>query len=396
MIATADERAYEGIVKRHARGCGTRRGAGCSCRPTWQAWVWSARDNRKIRRTFPTLAAAKAWRSDALGALRRGTMRAPSPVTLRQAAEAWLEGAQAGTIRARGGAPYKPSVLRGYSSALERRLLPELGGLRLAELTRLDVQELADRLVADGLDPSSVRNALMPLRAICRRAISRGELLINPTTGVELPAVRGRRERFATADEAAELIAAVPKADRALWATAFYAGLRRGELQALCWENVDLAKGMLRVDRGWDEKARVYVEPKSAAGKRTVPIAAALRDHLDEHKITTGREAGLVFGAGDVPVVASGLWRRARVAWKAAKLDPIGLHEARHSFASLMIAAGVNAKALSTYMGHSSVTITLDRYGHLMPGNEAEAAALLDAYLARFALPSLDSDSIPA
>jgi integrase len=66
----------------------------------------------------------------------------------------------------------------------------------------------------------------------------------------------------------------------------------------------------------------------------------------------------------------------------AAGLDPIGLHECRHTFASLMIAAGVNAKALASYMGHSSITITLDRYGHLMPGNEAEAVRLVDAYLA--------------
>jgi len=67
------------------------------------------------------------------------------------------------------------------------------------------------------------------------------------------------------------------------------------------------------------------------------------------------------------------------------ELEPIariGLHECRHTFASLMIAAGVNAKALSTYMGHSSITITLDRYGHLMPGSEKDAAELLEAYLA--------------
>jgi integrase len=69
--------------------------------------------------------------------------------------------------------------------------------------------------------------------------------------------------------------------------------------------------------------------------------------------------------------------------WREAGLNPIGLHECRHTFASLMIAAGVNAKALSVYMGHASITITLDRYGHLMPGNETEAAGLRDAYLAR-------------
>jgi integrase len=69
--------------------------------------------------------------------------------------------------------------------------------------------------------------------------------------------------------------------------------------------------------------------------------------------------------------------------WLKAGLARLGLHEARHTFASLMIGVGVNAKALSTYMGHASITITLDRYGHLMPGNEEEAAGLLDAYLER-------------
>jgi Phage integrase family len=66
-------------------------------------------------------------------------------------------------------------------------------------------------------------------------------------------------------------------------------------------------------------------------------------------------------------------------------LQPLGLHESRHSYASLMIAAGVNAKGLSTYMGHAAIAITLDRYGHLMPGSEEEAAGLLDAYLVRSA-----------
>jgi integrase len=74
--------------------------------------------------------------------------------------------------------------------------------------------------------------------------------------------------------------------------------------------------------------------------------------------------------------------RHADNAWKAAKLERVTLHEARHTFASYMIAAGVNAKALSSYMGHANISITLDRYGHLMPGNEDEAADLLDAYLA--------------
>ena len=73
--------------------------------------------------------------------------------------------------------------------------------------------------------------------------------------------------------------------------------------------------------------------------------------------------------------------KRADDAWKAAGLERVTLHECRHIYASFAIAAGVNAKALSTYMGHANIAITLDRYGHLMPGNEAEAATLLDAFL---------------
>jgi integrase len=80
----------------------------------------------------------------------------------------------------------------------------------------------------------------------------------------------------------------------------------------------------------------------------------------------------------------------ADAAWKVAGLDRITLHACRHTFASLMIAAGVNAKALQSYMGHSSIRVTFDLYGHLMPGNEEQAADLLDGYLQRSAAEADD------
>ena len=75
--------------------------------------------------------------------------------------------------------------------------------------------------------------------------------------------------------------------------------------------------------------------------------------------------------------------KRPLTAWRRAGLAPIGLHECRHTFASLLIAAGVNAKAITAYLGHASIQTTFDLYGHLMPGNEDEAVALVDAYLER-------------
>jgi integrase len=376
---------HPGIRVRHRHTCPAGTGGRCSCQPTYEAWAYSPRERRKIRRSFPTLAAARAWRLDAQTAIRGGTLRTTTQTTLRDAAAAFLAGAHAGSIRTRSGDRYKPSALRSYEAALER-LLPELGSARLSHIQRFDLQDLADRLLADGLSPSTIRNLLMPLRVIFRRAVARGEVSLNPTTGLELPTARGQRDRVASPEEARRLIAALPLADRALWATALYAGLRRGELQALRWENVDLAGGTIHVERAWDEKSRVYIEPKSRAGTRRVPIAALLRDELLEHKLRSRRDDGLVFATTpDTPFVSSSLWRRTRTAWRKADLAPIGLHEARHTCASLMIAAGVNAKALSTYLGHASVTITLDRYGHLLPGNENEAAALLDTFLARSA-----------
>jgi integrase len=92
---------------------------------------------------------------------------------------------------------------------------------------------------------------------------------------------------------------------------------------------------------------------------------------------------GLFFGEGEQPFNRDALVARPEKAWTAAGLEPIGLHEARHTCASIFIAAGVNVKALSAYLGHASITITLDRYGHLMPGNEDEAVALVDDYLER-------------
>jgi integrase len=125
------------------------------------------------------------------------------------------------------------------------------------------------------------------------------------------------------------------------------------------------------------------IELKSRAGRRRVPVAAILRDHLSEHLARVDRSgADLIFGiTAGTPFTANMVQRRADQAWKAAGLERLTPHAGRHTFASLMIAAGVNAKALSIFMGHAKIGITLDRYGHLMPGSEEEAAGLLDGYL---------------
>ncbi len=346
-----------------------------------------------MRRTFATLAAARTWRADALTAAQRGRLRGPSARTVREAGNELKDGMESGAAQSRSGDRYRPSTIRSYREALAARVVPPFGAMKLTDVRRRHVQALVDEMLTDGVAPSTIRNALMPLRVIFRRAIEAEELAVSPFSGLRLPAVRGRRDRIVSPGEAATLLAALPVGrDRTLWATAIYAGLRRGELMALRWKDVDVARGVIRVEQSYDRRSRSFGLPKSRAGVRRVPIAAALRDLLVEFRVDAGDE-GLVFaGSTGQPFDISTVTQRARRAWDAAtarrspdeaSLKPITLHEARHTFASLMIAANVNAKALSSYMGHSSITITLDRYGHLMPGNEDEAATLLDTYLER-------------
>lgn len=378
---------HVGIVVKHRAGCASAEDARCNCRRIYQAAVWSARDGKRIRKHFDSLRDAKSWRADSYGKLNRRELRAPSALTLAQAADRWLDGVRSGAIRTRSGDRYKPSTIRSYEQALrgsvrcDGGVLGELGSIKLSDLTLDDIQDYADRMLASGAQPSTIRNAIMPVRVIYRWR--RREVPVNPTVGLSLPAVRSSRVRIADPVEAELLVQTLSVFDRPLWATALYAGLRRGELMGLRWRDVDLARGVIEVAQAWDPKERQMVAPKSEAGSRRVPVATVLRGYLAPLCLaaSTNQDALVFAGEEGGPFSASSVAERARRAWKAAGLEPICLHDCRHTFASLMIAAGVNAKALSTFMGHANISITLDRYGHLMPGAEDEAADLMDAYL---------------
>jgi integrase len=328
------------------------------------------------------MAEAKTWRSDASVALRAGTLRAPDPRTVREAAELWLEGAERGTVRDRSGRKYKPSTVRTYREKFDGYILPALGDFRLSELRRREVQDLADELLADGLSPSSVRNTIDPLRALYRRAMQRDQVTINPTTNLDLPSSRRKRVRIAPPKEAKGLLDALPPSERAAWAIALYAGLRRGELQALRCSAIDLGASTIRVEASWDQYEG-DIDPKSDKSTRTVPLLAVLRDYLDEHLLTTGRSGDdLALGrTAQLPFVPSTLRSRALRAWKDAELEAIGLHECRHTFASLLIAGGENPKAVQEFMGHATINMTFDLYGHMFPGSRDEARTRMDAYI---------------
>lgn len=349
-------------------------------RISYRAEVWDNTARKTITKTFPTISAAKQWRVAKMAALRAGTDGAVDAMTLSQAAEEWLARADGGVIRTQGGARYKPSTLRRYRAVLELHVLPALGSRKLTDIKVDTVQAFIDKLAAAGQSRSSIRNALAPLRIIFHDAMRRRRAHSNPVTGLMVGGTEAQpRDRIAAPAEVVELLAALPERDRPLWATAFYAGLRCGELMALRWEDVNIPERTLAVARSYDPKEKQFVGTKTRAGTRVLPFPERLVPYLAAQRLATVGE-GLVFGEdGVLPFGYTGVRKRALKAW--ADTEPITLHECRHTYASLMLAAGVDMTKVSKWMGHSSITITVDRYGHLVPGSAAEDMARFEQYL---------------
>jgi hypothetical protein len=222
-------RAAEGVRVRHSRWCPGRPDAACECSPRREAWVYSRKDRGKIRKTFAERWEAKAWRHRQLELASVERLHAPSHHTLGETASLWVKMTQEGQIRNRSGRRYKPNALRTIEVDLRLRLVPSLGTKVMVGVTRADLQHLVGGWLSEGLSPSKIRSIVNAARVLWRDLdLLTGHddpLLVDPTRGLRLPASTGRRERIATPDEAHRLIEALQPRDRALWATAIYAGL---------------------------------------------------------------------------------------------------------------------------------------------------------------------------
>jgi integrase len=393
-----------GVYKIHARGCA---GGKCKCDIAYQASVYSAREDKKIRKHFTTLTEAELWRGELRGAVKRGEAKAPTRQTVAAAMETLLAGIADGTITTRSGCRYRPATTRRYELAWRRHLQPVIGHRRLTDVDRMCVKALVAACVRAGMPPSTIRNTLDPLRVVIREAIEDGRLTVDPMAGMKLPAGQGRRERVADRAEAQVLIDALPATEQALWATALYAGLRRGELKALRCDDLDFDEKQIVVREGWDDVEGAQ-GTKSAAGERRVPVVGILARYLRAHLLATGRRGDdLVFGrTATLPFVASTVRARALKAWgwkqvknpalkdepatkpatvwiksRADAMQPLTLHEGRHSTASYLVDAGVNDLELAAVIGHSDPRTTKSIYTHLFEGSGAKITAQLDAYL---------------
>ncbi|WP_370044571.1 MULTISPECIES: site-specific integrase [Salipiger] len=173
-----------------------------------------------------------------------------------------------------------------------------------------------------------------------------------------------------------------PASHRPMFITAIFTGMRISELRGLTWDNVDLDRGLVHVRQSPDEHC-VVGKPKSRAGHRDIPMAPLVRDTLAQWQGTVPvTEQNLVFpnGAGKIQNY-SNIYNRvfkpmlvANAIVDAAGEPKFGLHALRHAAASLFIEQGWNPKKVQTLLGHASITMTMDVYGHLFENAEEDVS----------------------
>jgi integrase len=278
----------------------------------------------------------------------------------------------------------KPKTREGYESILRTHLLPAFGDRPLAKVRPVEVGQFFSGLVAGGMSVSRVRQTKNVLKRIFDEAVRNGYLARTPVEAIRLPSPQKREMSVLYPNQVSLLASNVPERYEALVFLLAYGGLRWGEATALRRGRFNELRGRVDVMEAVSEVNGVlHFGSTKTHQVRSVALPSFLRDLLAEHlsRFVQDDVDALVFTTKNSTNVRIGNFRR-RVWWPA--LDAAGLprsvriHDLRHTCASMLIARGAHAKAIQQHLGHSSITVTFDVYGHLLPDEQDRIAAALD------------------
>jgi integrase len=369
-----------------------------------QAWIaeYTDHEGKRRLRTFETKGEADSFHVSVAGDLR-SSLHVPDSqsVTVAEAGKLWLQGCEADGL--------ERSTIDAYRQHLERHIVPLIGAVKLSRLTMPMVRTFEDKLALDR-SPAMVRKARISLGALLTDSQDRGLVRQNVVHARTRRRRQGKEARAAarqnsklkvgvdipSPDEIRAIIAAAGDSDtdrrRPLLLTAIFTGLRISELRGLRWDDVDLKRAEFHLRQRADRYNKIG-PLKTAAGARIVPLPPALVSTLRKWKLACPKgELGLAFPAADgsvesyVNITRHALNPISVAAGIAAKY---GWHALRHFYASWCINRKVDgglelpAKMVQQRMGHASITVTMDVYGHLFPRGDdgAELAAAERALL---------------
>lgn len=364
---------------------------------TWLVRIFMGRDNKgkqlfHHKTIHGTKKDAEQYRNKAVREKDLGTFVEPSPITVDDYLKKWLETAARPRLR--------DNTYREYEGLLLRYVSPTLGGKRLSDVRPLDIQSLYTSMSEKSLSARTVRFTHSVLSSAFKQAVRWRMLFQNPCGSVELPRKVSQEMQSLTPLEAARFLAEAAK-DRwaALFILALATGLRPSEYFGLKWSDVDLEHGVVTVQRSliwrsYKSEDWYFGEPKTPRSRRRIPLPASVLRALSEHRRRQAAErlkAGsayknldLVFATGEgQPLIRLNvIQKHFKPILKRAKLpETLRLYDLRHTCATLLLSANENPKVVSERLGHSSITLTMDVYSHVLPDMQQGASDKLETIL---------------
>jgi integrase len=317
----------------------------------------------------------------------RGIGRLPrvAATSLYQYLDRWLATAAKPRLR--------PKSYDDYARLLRIHIRPTLGGRPLGAINQFDIQTLYAQMLESGLSPRTIEYTNAVLQSAFRQAVRWKMLAEDPCAGVDLPRVKQREMQALNVDECKRFLAAARESEWfGLFALALTTGMRPSEYLALRWSDIDWLRGTASVCRtiqhlasGWR-----FDDTKRKRSRRVVKLQGfvlAALDSLRKAQVLTpesdpGAVYDLIFHTRTRdPLRQQAVKRGFRRLLEAASIRPIRLYDLRHTAASLGVAAGVSVKAISEQLGHASISFTLERYSHVLPSIQDEAAARVERIL---------------
>lgn len=357
---------------------------------SWQIQIYTGigPDGRR-RRHFETVRGRKgdAQRrlTELLSSLDKGVYTPPGRLTVADYLHRWLKEYVSPNL--------SPRTAEGYEHICNHHFIPCIGDLRLNGLRPDHLQNFYSAQLSSGLSAQTVRHHHTCLHKALQTAVEWGLLAINVANSVTPPRAQGVEMQTWDEDEISSFLEAARQTQYyALFHTALFTGMRRSELLALRWCDLDLLLCQIYVSRSLHVLIggqTIIRQPKSAKGRRMIALspltASVLRDHREKQSLERGMLGKPMNGEDFVFSNAEGkslLPNSVTHAWiklvRRTGIKPIRMHDARHSHASLMLKQGAHPKVVQERLGHASIQITLDTYSHVAPGLQEAAAARFD------------------
>jgi integrase len=345
---------------------------------------WSP-SGRPVRKTV----SAKT-RSEAIRKFRELQRRVddglPAPdasITVAQLFERWREDVLSHQVL--------PSAADNYYSVAKNHIIPSLGRKKLLDLTTADIDRLIAKKLKEGKSVSTVRRIRSVFAQALDQAMRWGWVMRNAASLSRAPKATRKEGRTLTEKQARDFLKSLEGHRlQVLFTLMLATGLRRGEALGLMWKDFDPDKRIIRVRRQLQREGDGLItrEPKTSRSRRVVNLPPQLVETLLTHRNSQNdakaligkgwQNSGFIFTTGvGGPLDPRNLLRDFKTVCQAAGLGDLHVHELRHSAASLMLASGVKLQVVSEVLGHASIRMTADVYGHILdPDRESAAAAM--------------------